>query len=63
MTSSPYQNNDPGFLDLTVKDFDLLDRMHKQGSWTDDQERHFRAGWQAAMEYYRPWLKKRKSKK
>jgi len=30
-------------------DYDILERMHKQEGWTRDQERHFEAGWEAAM--------------
>ncbi len=43
-------------LDLRAKDYDLLERMHKQEPWTDDQQRHFAAGWEAAVTYYRSHL-------
>lgn len=52
-------------LDLEVKDYDLLERMHKFGGWKCDQEHHFRVGWEAAMLYYREVLirgAKRRSK-
>jgi hypothetical protein len=58
--SKPTPFQDDGFwsLDRTVKDYDLLQRLHKQSDWNDDQERHFQAGWQACMEYYRECFKK-----
>lgn len=43
-------------LDLQVKDYALLERMHKQEAWTTDQQHHFEAGWEAAMTYYREHL-------
>lgn len=43
-------------LDRTCKDYDLLGRLHKQENITEDQERHYRAGWEAAVEYYRDLL-------
>lgn len=39
-------------LDTSCKDYDLLERKHKQDAWTDDQQRHFEAGWEAAVRHY-----------
>lgn len=30
-------------------DYDSLERMHKQESWTADQQRHFEHGWEAGQ--------------
>jgi hypothetical protein len=38
-------------VDITCKDYNLLERMHKQESWTDDQQRHYEAGWEAALNF------------
>jgi len=51
MIPDPFQS-DGMTLDLRVKEYDLLERMHKQDTWTDDQAHHFDAGWEAAMAYY-----------
>jgi hypothetical protein len=39
-------------LDLLCRDYGGLERKHKQESWTDDQEDHYEAGWEAAVKYY-----------
>lgn len=39
-------------LDVTCKDFDLLERKHKQEPWVLDQQDHYEAGWEAAVQYY-----------
>jgi len=38
--------------DYAVKDYNLLERMHKQEGTTLDQEDHFKAGWEACYGYY-----------
>lgn len=39
-------------LDLRCKNFDTLERMHKQEPWSNDQARHYEGGWEAAVGYY-----------
>lgn len=39
-------------LDVSCKDYDLLERKHKQGAVHPDQQDHFEAGWEAAVRYY-----------
>ena len=38
-------------VDIACKDYNLLERMHKQESWTVDQQRHYEAGWEAALNF------------
>jgi hypothetical protein len=63
MTRTPFQDDGLFSLDLTCKDHDTLERMHKQEGWSWDQLQHYEAGWQAAMEYYRENFIKEKSKR
>lgn len=44
--------------DLKVRCYDTLERMHKQEGWTDDQQQHFEAGWEAAILYLRTVIRK-----
>jgi len=39
-------------LDLQCKDYDGLERKHKQEAWSDEQADHYEAGWEAAVKYY-----------
>jgi hypothetical protein len=36
-----------------AQSYDSLARLHKQGAWNLDQERHFDVGWEAAVLFYR----------
>ena len=38
-------------VDITCKDYNLLERMHKQEPVTKDQELHYQAGWEAAINF------------
>lgn len=55
-TAGPFQDDGLYSLDYSVRDYDLLERMNKQGGWTDEQQRYFEAGWEAAVIYYRDWF-------
>lgn len=47
----PLQEDDES-LDLSCKDYGLLERKHKQDAWTEDQQSHYEAGWEAAVKFY-----------
>jgi hypothetical protein len=38
-------------VDTTCKDYNLLERMHKQEPVHPDQQRHYEAGWEAAINF------------
>jgi hypothetical protein len=58
MSRTPFQDDGLYSLDLQVKDFDALERIHKQYPWDADQQYHFAAGWEAAMVYYKECFKR-----
>jgi hypothetical protein len=50
-------NTEDDHHDLSVKDYNLLERMHKQDGATDDQAKHFEYGWEAAIIHLRKLLR------
>ena len=52
----PFQDDGHNSMDTTCRDHGLLERLHKQDAPTQDQIRHYEAGWEAAVAHYFPLL-------
>jgi hypothetical protein len=50
-TTRPRQE-DGETLDIACKDYDLLHRKHKQEPIQHEQQDHYEAGWEAAVQFY-----------